>query len=1111
MKKANMNNNHVTHSPKRMALQLAITTALLTGYGGRHAQAGTCTGGPVNYVCSGAANGGTDVTQSLNGSVLDITTTPGFGIDTYGGGTAISIFSSGVGDVTFNDANNASIVGGTSAIVATKAGDGSVSVTTSGPVLATGSQGIYVGGYLQSGDVTIVTQDTVQGASNAITADMNDGGNITITTAANVLSTTAIGIQAEVAADAVPSDIVIDAQSSVTGMTHGIYVNHNDAGLISIDTQTVSGMYEAGIEVESSYDVSSISINAQGAVSGTDGIDVLNNGSGDLTISTVTVSGTAGRGLQAINFYGSNNLIINAQGTLTGTNNGLRADGLGSGYIDITTAAVTSTGGRAVEVNGFYTVFGNISLNTQGTVDGANGGIDSRNRGNGSHTITTQAVSGGIGTAIDVDSFYSVGVTTIHAQGAISGAKGIEVTSQAYNDINLTTDSTITTTGDDGIEVRRTTSYDGDITVTTSGALSVYQDGIDVVNAALNVSITTHAPVTSSNARGIYVSQTANSDGEVAIITNDLVHGNSGGIMVGTANTYDISINAHGSIQGGSYYGITLFTPAGQNSTVNLNTGASLSQGMSEGSGNATVTVASGVTISGPIRMGDGSDDLTIINSDFSGVTLFDGGDNAAPDDGFSDTLRFQGASGIITGSQVTNWEFINIEAGSQIAFDGIDSVTAFSLQVAAGGTLTLQDGAADDDLTIDAFFTGGGTVALDTVLSDTMPSADVLRLNAPDVNETTIVINNVGGLGGSTTGDGILLVEKSLPSAGTYVLSAPLNVNGYEYTLVEVGVDWYLQGVANDADVGITKDLLSPGPYVVGDTVTYELVVSNNGPLDATNVVVSDTFTNLSLVSVSGGSCAPASFPCTIAALPNGSSETLTVTATIDAVGAFDNSASVSADQPDNNQTNNLDNTGNGGVTLDQFNVGVTVTGLAAGNGMELLNNGGDNLIINSNNLLTNFSMPLNDGEDYLVTIANQPTMPNQTCAFTSPNSGTISGADVTNITLDCVTNTYFVGGVVNGLLPDNYLVLQNNGGDDEIITGNGPFVFNAPIEDEQSYDVTIDMPPNNPIQPCVVNNATGAVMGNDITNVDVICQPGDDLIFRDGFNPPPPPFFEE
>jgi hypothetical protein len=78
--------------------------------------------------------------------------------------------------------------------------------------------------------------------------------------------------------------------------------------------------------------------------------------------------------------------------------------------------------------------------------------------------------------------------------------------------------------------------------------------------------------------------------------------------------------------------------------------------------------------------------------------------------------------------------------------------------------------------------------------------------------------------------------------------------------------------------------------------------------------VRVTDTPTNLEISQV-GGACTE--LPCTIASLESGADATITVTATVIAGGAFDNTASVSATEADPNVTNNSDATGNGGVAV--------------------------------------------------------------------------------------------------------------------------------------------------------------------------------------------------
>ncbi|GAA4810754.1 hypothetical protein GCM10011365_14000 [Marinicella pacifica] len=126
-------------------------------------------------------------------------------------------------------------------------------------------------------------------------------------------------------------------------------------------------------------------------------------------------------------------------------------------------------------------------------------------------------------------------------------------------------------------------------------------------------------------------------------------------------------------------------------------------------------------------------------------------------------------------------------------------------------------------------------------------------------------------------------------------------------------------------ADVAVTKTLDTAGPYSNGQSIQYTLVVSNNGPDTATNVQVTDTPTNLTINTVSSINCS--AFPCTIPSLANGGSETITVTATINSAGAFDNSTTVNANEPDPDPSNNTDNTGNGGTAGASADVAVTKT----------------------------------------------------------------------------------------------------------------------------------------------------------------------------------------
>ncbi|MCA9756423.1 MAG: T9SS type A sorting domain-containing protein [Candidatus Eisenbacteria bacterium] len=76
-----------------------------------------------------------------------------------------------------------------------------------------------------------------------------------------------------------------------------------------------------------------------------------------------------------------------------------------------------------------------------------------------------------------------------------------------------------------------------------------------------------------------------------------------------------------------------------------------------------------------------------------------------------------------------------------------------------------------------------------------------------------------------------------------------------------------------------------------------------------------------------------------------------------------------------------------------------------------------------------------------------------------------------------------FTVGGTVTGFA--GTLVLQNNGGDDLVITGNGPFTFPTSLSDGASYDVTVLSQPNG--VNTVVLNGSGVINGADVTDVYV------------------------
>jgi N-acetylneuraminic acid mutarotase len=163
-------------------------------------------------------------------------------------------------------------------------------------------------------------------------------------------------------------------------------------------------------------------------------------------------------------------------------------------------------------------------------------------------------------------------------------------------------------------------------------------------------------------------------------------------------------------------------------------------------------------------------------------------------------------------------------------------------------------------------------------------------------------------------------------------------------------------------------------------------------------------------------------------------------------------------------------------------YTIAGTLSGLYPGRSLEVLDNAGNPTTLAANGGFS-FSARVASGSNYAVTVLTQPQ--GQTCAVAG-GSGTVSGADVANVSIACSDNTYNVGFTVSGLI-DGGLVLQNNGTDNLAVSGNGAFYFDTPAPSGSNYSVTILTQPAHQI--CAVALGTGAVIGANITNIAVTC----------------------
>jgi hypothetical protein len=182
----------------------------------------------------------------------------------------------------------------------------------------------------------------------------------------------------------------------------------------------------------------------------------------------------------------------------------------------------------------------------------------------------------------------------------------------------------------------------------------------------------------------------------------------------------------------------------------------------------------------------------------------------------------------------------------------------------------------------------------------------------------------------------------------------------------------------------------------------------------------------------------------------------------------------------------------------VNSFTIGGTVTGVV-GTGLKLQINNGEVLPITANGGFT-FVNQLANGTAYSVKVTAQPTNPAQTCIVTSGTDKGTATANVTSVAVTCSAVTFSVGGRVVGLLgkqptppnnaplTDSSFQVLNNGGDNEIITQNGPFTFATPVALDGAYSLSVISFPSTQPQACTLWDYIGVAKAN-VTDILIDC----------------------
>lgn len=538
------------------------------------------------------------------------------------------------------------------------------------------------------------------------------------------------------------SQVLVEGGGVVTAANVGVWVNNQSTvtnnGTIDVTSTTAGGDEGVGLKVVGS------------------GAQLTNNGA-------ITSAANFGR-VGGIGAWGDNNTILNGAGATITTNgndsNGMKVQGTGNtatndGLI-VTNGQGTGPGGTTpigMDGNGFQnTVINNGTIRTLGTwgIGMYGAGADQGNLPGGDNTLINAGI---IETAAD----NGIGMWMFGDTGTLNNS------------------GTITTTGVGAFGVRidgNTNTLTNTSTIATSGA----------------------------TAHGVFI--------------------------IGDGNSVDNGSAISASGVGSD--GINVFSAAGQNNGVINRAGATITGqnvAIQGGAGNETVDNAGTLTGNSgvAVNLSAGNDALTLRST-----ALVQGTMDAGTD---TDTLNFD-AFAYTGGSEIMNWESLNLANGSALTLnsdlvmgdagsltgtvniDGASSINAFTdrtiraidpasdVAVNNAGTLNLSDGTVGNRLTVVGNYVGqGGRLVLDTVLDADGPS-DVLVIDGGSATgNTSIVVNNAGGLGAATTGDGIQVVDainNGITAPDAFALSGPVVAGAWNYDLFRGGVsdaeDWFLR-----------------------------------------------------------------------------------------------------------------------------------------------------------------------------------------------------------------------------------------------------------------------------------------------------------------------------
>jgi outer membrane autotransporter protein len=720
-----------------------------------------CVENPANvYNCSGAA----DTTQSLTGPTVTITTTPGFTVDTLSNGGGSTFVVNGVGTVGYSDQNGSRLAGG-GAYFTSDNGDliifsngeidsdlglqglgletlngGDINVTWTGHIDNSSGDGVRAIG---TGDIGLIV-GSVTAQDHGIDAHQNGPGGLSITANGDIIAQNGRGVNVT-AGPASTGDISLDLKGVAAGGrgvnvindgTGGTFIratgpisgvlglrltNEEGSGELFVDVRDVSGLDPAVFAVNSG--VSDSFIRVRDLLSGATGLRLVNtetardatvivrnvNAGGDgvavansgLGATSVTVEGTVtagGTGVSAYNGAGAQDISVWTQGAVQGGSSGVTVSQDGSGSVTVRTdGTVVGLGGNGVRV-GADTLSTNVTVTTQEVV-GRDMGIWIEHAGSGGVEVTAAGtVVGHEYSGVAVTTGPTSGYITLDLQGVSGDDFGINVDNAGLGGSVVRAAGPVVSNGT-GIQVLNAAGS-GEILIDVADVSGVDSAVLAVNNGASNTFIRTGNLLSEGTALTV---QNGATSGGLSVITGN-VQANGAGISIDNGGTGQTTVTSTGIVTAVQGDGVNVSnSQLGQSLTISVQTvmaGDNAIVASHTGTGLVSVNAAASVIGGGGdgVRVHAGAQSTGVMVT-ASAVT---GGQNGIAVNNFGTGDTSITTTGWVTGDQQDGIAVNNGLDAGRVTIDAMHAVGS------GNGVSVLNQGAQETSITVRGLAQGG-------------------------------------------------------------------------------------------------------------------------------------------------------------------------------------------------------------------------------------------------------------------------------------------------------------------------------------------------------------------------------------------------------------------